>query len=69
MCSAGFVADHLEVLYDLDIEARERARELGVEFARTASPNDDRGVMDALAQIVLEQTSRWRARVSARPTA
>jgi ferrochelatase len=55
VCSAGFVADHLEVLYDLDIEARDRARELGIEFARTASPNDDRGVMDALAQIVLEQ--------------
>ena len=29
VCSAGFVADHLEVLFDLDIEARERADELG----------------------------------------
>jgi len=57
VCSAGFVADHLEVLYDLDIEARERAEELGIEFARTASPNDDAGVMDSLAQVVLEQAS------------
>jgi ferrochelatase len=57
VCSAGFVADHLEVLYDLDIEARQRAGELGIEFARTASPNDDEGVMDSLAHVVLEQAA------------
>jgi len=61
VCSAGFVADHLEVLYDLDIEAREKAGELGIEFARTASPNDDEGVMDSLAQIVLEQAAATAA--------
>ena len=48
--SVGFVADHLEVLYDLDIEAKDRAAEVGLAFARTASVNDDRAVMHALAQ-------------------
>ena len=49
VCPCGFVSDHLEVLYDLDIEARARADELGVAFARTAVPNDDTRVLGALA--------------------
>ena len=36
VCPCGFVADHLEVLYDLDIEARQRAEAAGLAFARTA---------------------------------
>jgi protoporphyrin/coproporphyrin ferrochelatase len=47
--ACGFVADHLEVLYDLDIEARQRAETNGLAFDRTASVNDDPGVMAALA--------------------
>ena len=39
VCSAGFVADHLEILYDLDIEARQIANEAGVPFVRTRMPN------------------------------
>ncbi len=49
VCPQGFVADHLEVLYDLDIEAAGLAREVGLAFARTRSLNDDPTVMDALA--------------------
>ena len=41
VCPCGFVADHLEVLYDLDIEARQRAEEQGLAFDRTASMNAD----------------------------
>jgi ferrochelatase len=52
VCSAGFVADHLEVLYDLDIEAKEVAEGLGIAFARTRMPNDDPSYLDALAQVV-----------------
>ncbi|MGZ4132671.1 MAG: ferrochelatase [Actinomycetota bacterium] len=52
VCSAGFVADHLEVLYDLDIEAKEVAEGLGIAFARTRMPNDDPAYLDALAQVV-----------------
>ncbi|HEX9681989.1 MAG TPA: ferrochelatase [Acidimicrobiales bacterium] len=50
VCPAGFVSDHLEVLYDLDIEAATRARSRGLRFARTAVPNDDESVMTALAE-------------------
>ena len=51
--ACGFVADHLEVLYDLDIEAAHRAHEHGLAFDRTACVNDDPSVMAALAQRVV----------------
>jgi ferrochelatase len=49
VCACGFVADHLEVLYDLDIEARQRAEAGGLVFDRTACVNDDPAVIAALA--------------------
>ncbi len=52
--ACGFVADHLEVLYDLDIEARHRADDAGLLFDRTACVNDDPEVMSALADRVVE---------------
>lgn len=52
VCPCGFVADHLEVLYDVDIEAKSAASELGIELERTASPNDDPDFLDALATVV-----------------
>lgn len=52
--AVGFVADHLEVLYDLDIEASARAASHGLAFARTACVNDDATVMQALARRVIE---------------
>ncbi len=54
--AVGFVSDHLEVLYDLDIEARRRAHEHGLGFARTACVNDDAVVMAALADRVIGAT-------------
>jgi ferrochelatase len=51
--ACGFVADHLEVLYDLDIEAATRAASHGLAFDRTACVNDDPAVMAALAQRVV----------------
>lgn len=51
--ACGFVADHLEVLYDLDIEARNHAEQLGLTFARTKCVNDDPVVMTALAHRVI----------------
>ncbi len=51
VCPCGFVADHLEVLYDIDIEAAERARELGLTLVRTASPNTDPEFLDVLSSI------------------
>jgi ferrochelatase len=53
VCPQGFTSDHLEVLYDLDVEAARLAGEQGLTFARTRSLNDDPAVMTALAQRVL----------------
>jgi len=54
VCACGFVSDHLEVLYDLDIEAARRASEQGLAFARTDCVNDDPTVIGALADRVVE---------------
>lgn len=51
--ACGFVADHLEVLYDLDIEAAHRASQHGLAFSRTACVNDDKTVMASLARMVV----------------
>ncbi|HUF79017.1 MAG TPA: ferrochelatase [Thermoanaerobaculia bacterium] len=48
----GFVSDHVEVLYDLDVEARARARELGLRLERTESLNASPAFIDALADVV-----------------
>jgi ferrochelatase len=55
VCPQGFVADGLEVLYDVDIQARETASRLGLEFARTRSLNDEPRVMNGLARLVDER--------------
>jgi len=57
VCPQGFVSDHLEVLYDLDVDAARVAAEAGLAFARTASINDDPAVMAALAERVLRASS------------
>jgi ferrochelatase len=49
VCACGFVSDHLEVLYDLDIDARRHADAAGLRFDRTSCVNDDPAVMAALA--------------------
>lgn len=48
VCPLGFVSDHLEVLYDLDIEAKGYAASLGARLTRTASLNDDPELIDAI---------------------
>lgn len=52
VCPAGFVADHLEVLYDIDIDAKAHAESLGLTLVRTASLNDDPAFIDVLAAVV-----------------
>jgi protoporphyrin/coproporphyrin ferrochelatase len=53
VCSAGFVSDHLETLYDLDVEARAVAKDVGVSFVRTEMPNADPDFIRVLADVVL----------------
>lgn len=57
VCACGFVADHLEVLYDLDIEAKALATERHLAFDRTACVNDDSTIMAALARRVEDATA------------
>jgi ferrochelatase len=52
ICPVGFVSDHLEIRWDIDTEAQERARELGVRLERIEMPNDDPRFVHALGDIV-----------------
>jgi ferrochelatase len=52
VCPVGFVADHLEIRWDLDHEAAERASELGMEFGRIEMPNADPAFVKVLAGLV-----------------
>jgi ferrochelatase len=54
VCPAGFTSDHLEVLYDVDIEAFGVAESVGLPLVRTASLNDDPKFLDVLADLVLQ---------------
>jgi ferrochelatase len=58
VCPVGFVSDHLEILWDLDIEAREKAAGLGLELERIESLNDDPAFIRALAELVRESLPR-----------
>lgn len=51
LCPVGFVADHLEITWDLDTEAVERAGELGIELRRIAMPNADPAFVRVLASL------------------
>jgi protoporphyrin/coproporphyrin ferrochelatase len=52
VCPVGFVADHLEVLYDIDIEAQATAREIGIRLVRARSMNDDPTFVAAIADVL-----------------
>jgi protoporphyrin/coproporphyrin ferrochelatase len=58
VCSAGFVADHLETLYDLDVEAKAVAEGAGIRFERTRMPNADPAFLDAMADVVRDHLAR-----------
>lgn len=52
VCPVGFVSDHLEILYDLDLEAARHAKKLGVHLERTELFNADPDLTDILADVV-----------------
>lgn len=54
----GFVSDNVETLYDLDIMLREQIESLGMEYRRSAAPNDSPPFIDALAEVVIEYLAR-----------
>jgi ferrochelatase len=60
----GFVCDHVEILYDVDIEYQKLARDLGVRLERTSSLNADPLLIDALVDVVRRASGErgWRGR-------
>lgn len=58
ICPIGFVSDHLEILYDIDIECQSIAKEFGMHLERTESLNVDPKYIEALADVVFSQTER-----------
>ena len=54
VCPIGFVADHIEVVWDLDHELRQQAEALGIAFARAATPNADRRFARLVAELIDE---------------
>jgi ferrochelatase len=55
VCPVGFVSDHLEIRWDIDTEAQERAHELGMTLSRVEMPNDEPAFVSVLAGIVRRQ--------------
>jgi protoporphyrin/coproporphyrin ferrochelatase len=55
---AGFVSDHVEVLFDLDIEAARQARELGLPMARAATPGTHPDFVSMITELVSERRGR-----------
>ena len=54
----GFVSDHVEVLYDLDIEAARAAERLGLPMARAATPGTDPRFVSMITELVVERSSQ-----------
>lgn len=58
ICPIGFVSDHLEVLYDIDIECVQTAAKLGMHLERTESLNTDPLYMQTLTDVVIKELER-----------
>lgn len=66
VCPIGFVADHIEVVWDLDHELRQQAQQAGIAFARAATPNADPRFAGLAADLIDElRYGREPARVAA----
>jgi len=60
LCPIGFLCDHIEVLFDLDVEVAELCGEIGVSMARAAAVNAHPRFIDALADAVIDVVDRYR---------
>jgi ferrochelatase len=59
LCPIGFVCDHIEVLYDLDREAADMCREVGLQMVRAEAVNADPLFLDMMADVVLQTIRRY----------
>jgi ferrochelatase len=57
VCPVGFVSDHMEVVYDLDTQARVAARQMGLAFLRTPTAGTHPAFVSMIAELVAERTS------------
>src|SRR5262249_50197245 len=57
LCPIGFISDHVEVLYDLDLEAARTCRDLGLNMVRAGTVNDHPTFLRALADLVRTKVS------------
>ena len=58
----GFISDHIEVLYDLDSEAKEVARQVGLHLVRAASVGTHPEFIGMIRELVIERIEQWRER-------
>jgi protoporphyrin/coproporphyrin ferrochelatase len=58
----GFVCDHVEILYDLDIEAKKMAGDLSVNFIRARCPNDHPTFVQMMAEVIEARMKRFEDR-------
>jgi ferrochelatase len=66
LCPVGFVSDHMEVVYDLDTEAKATAERLGLPVVRSATAGDDPRFVAAVRDLVLERAAVERGEAVAR---
>jgi ferrochelatase len=59
LCPIGFVCDHIEVLYDLDRQAADVCREIGLPMTRAEAVNDDARFLDMMADVVTRTIARY----------
>jgi ferrochelatase len=69
LAPVGFVCDHMEVVFDLDTEARQTAGDLGLAFARAATAGTDPGFVAGLVDLLLERAAAARGEPVPRPAA
>ncbi len=55
----GFISDHVEILYDIDIEAQRAARESGIRLERPPAVNDDGAFLSSLADTIRAAAAPW----------
>jgi ferrochelatase len=55
----GFVSDHVEILFDIDVKAREVARQFGMRLERPPALNDDPRFIGSLADVIEEHAAPW----------
>jgi ferrochelatase len=63
----GFVSDHIEVRWDLDVEAAATAEKVGLGFRRTASPSSDQRFVAMVRELVVERLDRSASRRALSP--